>query len=226
MSISKISWLYIGQSFFGFLIGYMVGLSISPIVSTVLGLMFAFIGGSLIVLIKGKSETELEVIGKSITALSSFMLIGIAMGIFFKANDVLNSTVWTKFNSDKPLYQLSEPLNLQDIIYLGKKDEYAGLICSILKNRENKTEININKTQLTNLIDENVNPNIIMAMFGYDINCTREPQTTIPKQFTEPVVDSPEPSKTVLKGGAPSPDRKGKDDIPSINTLTKTGNEN
>lgn len=176
MSISKKTWLYIGQSIFGLLIGFMVGLSISPVVSTVLGLMFAFIGGSLIVLIKGKTDDELEVIGKCITFLSSFMILGILIGVTFRANDLLRFDFLRFVNQEDRPYVITESLTVDHIEKIGSKKAYSTLICSIVKdevkNKERSGEQKqLNMEQLKSLIDKKVNPSIILAMLGKDINC-------------------------------------------------------
>ena len=163
MSISKSYWLFIGQSFFGLLIGGLVGLSISPIVGTVMGLLFAFIGGSLIVLIKGRDEGELEMIGKSITALSFFMLVGVSLGISLRTNSLFTSP---------PAYTLSAQLSIDDIKALGPKIEYADLLCAlILGNNNDGGKVGLNPEQLKELIELDVAPKVLQAMLGYDRDC-------------------------------------------------------
>ena len=51
-------WFLSGCVFLGLLIGLVTGLSISPIVGTVVALVFAFAGGSLIALIEAKSPAS------------------------------------------------------------------------------------------------------------------------------------------------------------------------
>lgn len=213
MSISKKNWLYIGQSIFGLLIGYMVGLSISPVVSTVLGLMFAFIGGSLIVLIKGKTDDELEVIGKCITALSSFMLLGVLIGITFRANDLLTFDFLRFVGPDRPLYVLTQPLEFEDIQTLGKEKEYSSLICSILESsKTTEKEIKLSKEQFKTLINENVDSKIILAMLGYDNNCIQKAAEVTAK--TTKVTDKKSESGTNLLKDKISKDDQDRDDIP------------
>lgn len=170
MSLSKLSWFLIGQSFFGILIGFMVGLSISPVVSTVLGLMFAFIGGSIIVLIKGRTEDELAFIGKSITALSLFIMLGVVIGIIARTYDVLEPD-----DTQHPPYHFSERLSLTDIIALSNNKENEidpSLICSLIKSSKvvDKPQ-EITKEQLMNLMQQGVNAKVIYALIGEDSAC-------------------------------------------------------
>lgn len=180
MPLPKLSWFLIGQSFFGVLIGFMVGLSISPVVSTVLGLMFAFIGGSLFVLIKGRSEDELAFIGKSITALSLFIMLGVVIGIITRTNDVLEPD-----DTQHPPYNFSERLSLDDIIALSNNKENGNgngkgkgkeidpsLICSVIKSTKVKGKpTEITKNQLMDLMQQGVNAKVIYALIGDDSEC-------------------------------------------------------
>lgn len=213
MSISKKTWLYIGQSIFGLLIGFMVGLSISPVVGTVLGLMFAFIGGSVILLIKGKTEDELEVIGKCITYLSSFMIVGILIGVTFRANDLLSFDFLRFVDSGKPLYVLTQSLDFEDIKTLGKEKEYSSLICSILESsKTTEKEIKLSKEQFKTLINENVDSKIILAMLGYDNNCIERAEEVTAR--TTKVTDKKSESGTNLLKDKISKDDQNRDDIP------------
>ena len=159
----KLDWLIIGQSLFGLLIGALVGLSISPVVSTVLGLLFAFIGGSLLVLLKGKSDSELELIGKSITALSLFMILGVILGISLRINT---------FFGIQPPYELTEQLSFNNIKTLGPRDEYAAVVCAVLQDGSHgNSNKKLSASQLQEMIDAGVAPSVLLAMLGYETDC-------------------------------------------------------
>ena len=163
----QIFWFYTGQSLFGLLIGLLLGLSVSPIVGTVVGLLFGFIGGSIIVLIKDRSEKELSVIGVSISMLSLFMIPGILIGVYSRANDIL----YLESPNIAP-YLLSEPLQIDDLIELAGKEEYSGALCSLIrKSTIDKNPASISKNELSKLIDAGVNPAIIKAMFDSSYQC-------------------------------------------------------
>lgn len=77
-------WLYLGFGSFGLLIGILVSLSESPIVNQALKLLFAFIGGSLIIIVSGKTQPQLILIGKTLFAFSLPMVISAVIGLVIK----------------------------------------------------------------------------------------------------------------------------------------------
>jgi hypothetical protein len=161
------AWFVFGCVSLGLLIGFMVGLSISPIVSTVLGLVFAFTGGSVIVLIKGREEGELRVIGKSLSAISLSMIAGMVLGISFRAND------WLSVQPPEPPadavsvpYQLDQPLSLAQIITLSEKGTDPVTLRTLLKAQtqaESPIQV-LSFDDLSNLVDSKVHPLVIQAL--------------------------------------------------------------
>ena len=177
MSTSKMTWLYAGQSIFGLLIGILVGLSISPVVGTVLGLLFAFIGGSVILLLKGRTEEELELTGKSIAALSGFMVLGVVIGINVRVNDLLAYDFSGSVENSGVPY-LSKPLTIDMIKSLGANKRYHNLICEIVKaevaarnQADPVVQQQLGLGQLQELTKEKVDPSILFALMGYEVDC-------------------------------------------------------
>ena len=158
-------WFVIGGFCLGLLIGFMTGLSISPIVSTVLGLVFAFAGGSIVVLVKGREEDELGLIGKSLTAISIAMIIGVLFGIVLRAND------WLRIGKETPLhvpFQLEKPLSVDDIITLSQKKIDPVVMRELLKAdvERKRRKVTLTMDDITKLSDNKVHPNIIRAMIN------------------------------------------------------------
>jgi len=76
-------WLLIGIGTFGFSIGLLSGLSSTPVVKTLLGLLFTFAGGSLI-LILSQSPTEAGQLGKLLTTFAVSMVFGVLLGVLIR----------------------------------------------------------------------------------------------------------------------------------------------
>ncbi len=192
MISDKYFWLYFGQSVFGLLIGIMAGLSISPTIAGLIGLLFAFLGGSVMILIKGKSAEELEVIGKCVAGMSSFMLIGIFIGIVVRANDLLAS-------GDELLKTrlMQTPLSVTDIRDLSRNQTYMVPVCELVKEQQKSHDLNNSKLrvdlpnlkELIKLNDDNktvVDSRIVMAWLGWNVDCkTGDIRQALPKQDTK-----------------------------------------
>ena len=155
-------WIVTGSLCLGLLIGLMVGLSISPVVSTVLGLIFAFAGGSIVVLIKGRQDNELGLIGKSLTAISIAIIIGAISGIVLRTND------WLRIDRETALhvpFQLEKPLSVDDIITLSQKEIDPVVIRALLKaDAEQKQKIALTMRDIDKLAKHKVHPTVIRAM--------------------------------------------------------------
>lgn len=83
-------WVVIGLFLLGLLVGNLVGLTAQSVVSSLLSLLFAFIGGSLIALLGKLSPSERGLAGQCIVALSIGCLIGTYGGIAVSENQLLS----------------------------------------------------------------------------------------------------------------------------------------
>jgi len=179
-------WFVLGMLGLGLLIGFMAGLSVSPVVNTLLGLVFAFAGGSVIVLVKGRDDYELKLIGKSVTAISIAMIVGVITGIAFRANDLLNLN---KPSSEKVRFKLEKSLETKDIIQLSEKGVDPMVIRTLLyadTKEKRKEKIILKMEHILQLTDENkVHPSIICAMVDKNILSDDSPFT----KKTEPKND-------------------------------------
>lgn len=211
MDISQKTWLYIGQALFGLVIGFMVGLSVSPVVSTIIGLMFAFVGGSIIVLIKGRSDDELEVTGKSITAMSLLMMLGLVAGIIFRANNLLTFVTDSQATVDSPS-TLSTPLTLPDIKDLGSNKTYATLICTLINN-DSDSQIQLDREQLKELIEKKVEPTIIFSLLGYKVDCQAQKLTSKKNPGTATIKSDTVLFTDIIPGATSGTDDTDPDDI-------------
>ena len=83
-------WLILGFAALGFLIGNLVGLTSESVVTQTIGLLFAVMGGSLIVLLKGLQPDDRRLAGKMILSLSVMALLGVVSGIVISENRLLS----------------------------------------------------------------------------------------------------------------------------------------
>lgn len=82
-------WIGLGFAGFGALVGTTVGLSSAAITMTLLGLLFAMIGGSIGVLL-GKLDTEgRQFAGVALLTFSVCAILGLYSGIYVRINDLL-----------------------------------------------------------------------------------------------------------------------------------------
>ena len=164
-------WFITGQAFFGFLIGVLCGLSISPVVGTLFGLLFFFIGGSLLVLITGKTDHQIKFIGKSLSALSLFMVLGASSGIYLRANDLLTK-------KSIPLFQLDAELTVEDIVKISKTIDSPETICTIMRHSfQHDGTQTINKKYFVDMITNNktdVDTTIYQYMFVSTNQCKQD----------------------------------------------------
>jgi len=143
-------------------------LSASPIVNTAISLLFAFIGGSLVSLLKGKNE-NIKLTGMGMSFFSLAMIIGISTGIFFRVVREEQKIV------EEPLFRIKEPLSVEDIIELKGLDPY--LLRAILgQANKNETKKNLPIDALKKLGEENIHPSVILGM----INIQEEPIEGLP----------------------------------------------
>lgn len=182
-------WFLLGCMFLGLLIGLITGLSISPIVGTVVGLVFAFAGGSIIVLIKGRSDNDLDLIGKSLASLSIFMIIGITVGISFR-QDYLSI-----FSTSAP-YKIEKRLTVDDIIDLSL-DAHVDSETLVALIREdgivNKEKYLLRLQDIKKMATAGVKASVINAMFSnnYRFQLAKSKQSSIENTQTVPPANTP-----------------------------------
>jgi hypothetical protein len=82
---------YLGAGFaaLGFLVGSVAGLSSAQLTTTLLGLLFALIGGSVIAFIQTLDDGSRRAAGVSLLAFAPTAMLGLYLGIFVRINDFL-----------------------------------------------------------------------------------------------------------------------------------------
>ena len=83
-------WLVLGFAGMGLLIGNLVGLTSEKIVMPVIGLLFAFIGSSILAFLHKLSEHDRNVAGKAILSLSVCCLLGVYVSVFVAERQLLS----------------------------------------------------------------------------------------------------------------------------------------
>lgn len=73
----------------GLLIGSLAGLTVSPVVVTLIAALFTFVGGSAAAFFGKLDVIQLRLASIGVLSLSVFMLLGLVGGIFVKANRLL-----------------------------------------------------------------------------------------------------------------------------------------
>jgi hypothetical protein len=81
--------LVFGYGCLGMLVGLLVGLTSSPITTTILAALFTLAGGSVAPILKN-SEAQRSVIGSVLAAFCLCCLVGVASGITVKVNRFLD----------------------------------------------------------------------------------------------------------------------------------------
>lgn len=197
-------WFYIGQASFGLLIGIFVGLSVSPVVSTVIGLLFAFIGGSLLALTKDKTTEQLERIGVSITALSLLMIIGSLSGMAIRVYDWSDGKgLHDEKNINNNIYTLNEDLNVDDFLKMAEGNISDELLCYMIKQGEHSKENNktITKSVLIDLAKKKYDLSV-RALFDKNTICNKNKKTG---SDTVAVIQNESDSKSDVKLFADDP---------------------
>lgn len=167
MSLLRVPWLISGQAIFGLLIGLMVGLSASPIVNTTVGLLFAFIGGSIVFLIKDRSDEDLNTIGVCVFVMSFFIIIGGGTGMYLRLGNPFD------IEPSRTAYKIDHALTFDEIKTYGKKEGYGELICNlIVTNGISNHKDKINKQEVIDLIFAGVNTKVIGALLNNDYFCS------------------------------------------------------
>jgi len=153
-------WYLLGMIALGLLIGLLVGMSLTPVVSTVLGLLFAFAGGSVVATIKNKTTQELRFLGQCITSVSLSIILGAAAGIYVREYD------WGQKESlSKSAFSVKTRLSVDDIVSLSKSGVDESVLLTLLQLSSKKfDQQEITKEQLTILSQEKVKPIVIRGM--------------------------------------------------------------
>lgn len=173
-------WFLLGQGFFGLLIGSMVGLSISPVVGAVLGLLFAFLGGSIIMLIKDKDAGQLAFIGKCISVLSVFIMLGVVAGVNVREGNLF---LLGQKHSAAP-YVFAEDMSLELVKKLSAKSgddsqksttrDYSSLLCYLIKIKSRtQAQAPLSSDELMGLMQSGVDDKVIFALLELDSSCEK-----------------------------------------------------
>jgi hypothetical protein len=82
-------WLALGFGAMGLLVGSLVGLTAEAVVMPLIGLLFAFIGTSILAMLHKLSADDRKAAGMAILALSIFCLVGVYSGILATEHQIL-----------------------------------------------------------------------------------------------------------------------------------------
>jgi hypothetical protein len=85
-------WIGLGFATFGLLVGTTAGLSSAQITTTLMGALFALIGGSIGVFLGKLDNDTRKLTGVALLAFSVFAMIGLYSGIYIRINDMLRRT--------------------------------------------------------------------------------------------------------------------------------------
>lgn len=169
--MNNISWLFKGLGTFGLCVGLYVGLSVSPIVNSVVSLMFALIGGSIVILIKGRTEEELNIIGKSVFMIALFMIVGALVGSLARGGWKSEEKILSSFN-DKKFFEF--------VLQLSKDQVDKEKICSLVKRYKNeKGGISLTEEYINKLAsdDSNVSNLTFAVILDTSVSCFKGDDT-------------------------------------------------
>ncbi len=79
-------WLILGFCALGFLIGNLTGMTSESVVTPLVGLLFAFVGTSILAVLHKLNIDDRRLAGKAVLALASCCLIGVYVGIIVTEN--------------------------------------------------------------------------------------------------------------------------------------------
>jgi hypothetical protein len=150
-------WLGLGCGMLGVLSGLLIGLSVSPIANTALGLLLGFAGA--IFSVSKKSEPEMTRMGQTTFAFALCTFLGLAGGLMARTRDVLKPGA-------SPLevrYVVEAPPSVQEIITLAKLTKEPEIVRRfVLASPRGK--VALTPADLKQLVEANVHPAIILAM--------------------------------------------------------------
>jgi hypothetical protein len=114
-------WLIAGFAALGFLIGSLLGLSATPVVQSTISLLFALLGGSIVVLLHRLSDRERQVAGQLIASLAVTTLLGTIAGIVVAERRWLSPAGTVKVGENKYLRSTdASEVNAIDLKYDSK----------------------------------------------------------------------------------------------------------
>jgi len=151
-------WTLLGCASLGLIIGIMTGMSVSPIVSVVVGLIFAFAGGSVIIMIKGRNAEDRIIIGQSIFALSLAALIGVALGVKVREGD------WLQTMPQVAAYRFEGDISIDAIIDMYKNGISAKVIATVVKASQNRKSKPLANSDLVKLTAAKIPLTVIQTM--------------------------------------------------------------
>lgn len=163
------AWIVSGCALLGLTIGFMTGMSVSPTVNALIGLLFAFTGGSVILLIKGRTTDELAIMGKSISVLALGLFIGVLLGVMARVNDWMNFTAPTSNateNSHIPLFRYQDSLTVDRIIELKENKVDSNIIALLIdvETAHSASQISISHSDLLKLSKANIPLQVMQSM--------------------------------------------------------------
>lgn len=80
------NWLIFGFACFGLVVGLISGVTSAEVTVSLLGFLFAFIGGSILAFFQKIKIEDREEIGKLLTAFSVAFIFSLCIGIYIKVN--------------------------------------------------------------------------------------------------------------------------------------------
>ena len=128
-------------------------------------------------LIKGRSEDELSVIGRGVTAISLLIIVGVALGVYLRMGNLFQSEPAPTATAP---YTIDKALTVDDIKKLGARPDYAEIICHLIKSSAVEGQPGtLTKDELTALMDFGVDKSTLLAMIDRDYPCGGKPKIEI-----------------------------------------------
>lgn len=134
------TWTVLGYGAFGFLLGFISGMTEGHIAQYLLGLLVAFLGGSInYFLNKQKHKAEL---GAVLFAFSVLCVCGISSGVYIRANNVL-------WNGQGPLAQTRHKADDGEA---EEHDQHVNLVGAFLKSSDKTSSLGEIHAHLDNIM--------------------------------------------------------------------------
>jgi len=134
--LSAFKYISVGFSGFGYLIGYICGLTSSPVSNTLVIALFSFLGGKLFQDMYSFDGKKAKISGIILLLFSIFFFLGLNSGILVKVNQFL--TIKQSLKSSKRLLQLEGQIDT-NITYL-RSDEFLNSLESKFRRNELTTQ--------------------------------------------------------------------------------------
>ncbi|WP_263384135.1 hypothetical protein [Granulicella arctica] len=129
-------WLILSFGLTGILIGNLIAMSASSTVPSLVSLIFAFVGGSLVVMLHRLKQDEQVLAGKILASLSFFCLVGVYMGLIVNEGRLLTPERWRQAHPQTSRVQAPgecTETKLQDSKYLASDGISRGDAIDMLK---------------------------------------------------------------------------------------------